>query len=170
MLFRSPDTLKSYTIKLANTTATALTTTFQAPVFSTVYGPVDYKPTLSKVNVHPFSTPFYWNGTSNLLIDICFTNGVYGNVAYQTYNSTTTFASSTVFQQDYPAGMIACTQATGTSAPLLRPNMIFSKDSSSLVKSNKIVMQRLVPSAAAISVTASTGNDTICGKIGRAHV
>lgn len=158
----NPDTLKSYTIKLSNTTATALTTTFLTPTFTTVFGPLDYKPSINRLNTHLFNTPFYWNGTSNILVDICFTNGVYGTIAYQTYNSATSFASSNYFQQDYAAGMIACTQATGIATSFSRPNMMIGKDVAQVVVSNSIIMRRLFPPVPSISIQASTGTDTVC--------
>ncbi len=158
----NPDTLKSYTIKLANTTVTSLTRAFQTPALTTVFGPLHYKPTINSINTHFFTTPYYWNGTSNILVDICFTNGVYGSRAYQTNYSTTSYTSTGYFQQDYPAGMIACTKDSGTNITSIRPNMLFGKDTPVVVNSNKLIMQRLVPPTAGITIQASTGNDTIC--------
>lgn len=135
-----PDTLKNFTIKLAPVTDTALSGTFLAPPMTTVYGPVAYKPVLNSLNMHSFSTPFYWNGTANILVDICFANGVYGTAAYQTAYSTTTFYSSSYFQQDYPAGAVACTQASGSGAHRNRPNMLLGKSTLANAISNKITM------------------------------
>jgi hypothetical protein len=135
-----PDTLKSFTIKMGHVSDTFLTGTFLAPAFTTVYGPAAYKPVLNSQNIHNFSAPFYWNGTSNILVDICFANGVYGTMAYQTYYSTTPNYSSSYFQQDYPAGMGACTQAAGSGAHRNRPNMILGKSALATVSSNMIIM------------------------------
>ena len=41
--------------------------------FTNVYGPIDYSD-ISGWNQHDFHTPFYWDGTSNLLIETCFNN------------------------------------------------------------------------------------------------
>jgi len=136
----NPDTLKGYTIKIAPTTASSLTTSFLAPTFTTVFGPYNYKPILNSINAHFFATPFYWNGTSNILVDICFANGIYGSAAYQTYYTTTSFPSSAYFQQDYAAGAIACSQATATTLQSNRPNMIFGRDTLVAVHSNTINM------------------------------
>lgn len=158
----NPDTLKSYTIKLAHTTSDTLGAAFLTPSFTTVFGPVDYKPMLSSINTHAFTLPFFWNGTSNVLVDICFTNGVYGYAAYQSYNSQTSFRSSAVFQQDYPAGMVACTQPTANFAVTVRPNMYFGKDTPIVVQSNPIVMQSYSDDYPSIAINASSGTDTIC--------
>jgi hypothetical protein len=158
----SPDTLKSYTIKLATTSVASLTRAFQVPSLTTVFGPVHFKPTINSTNTHYFSTPYYWNGTSNILVDICFANGVYGNRAYQTSYSSTPFVSTTYFQQDYPAGMIACTKDSGTNFLSLRPNMLFGKDTPTIAVSNKIIMQQMLPPTSTLTINASTGMDTVC--------
>ena len=134
-----PATLNGYTIKIAQTSAFVLTTTFQAPAFSTVFGPVNYKPTMGALNTHIFSSPFYWDGTSNLLVDICFSNQVVGNAAYQTYQTATPFVSTTYYQADGTGGAAACSRVTGTTGSV-RPNMIFTHAATKAVSSNIITM------------------------------
>ena len=69
--------LDNYTIKLGLTNATTLTG-FLATT-ATVFGPVTYQ-AIAGLNTHPFSTPFFWNGTSNLVIEICHVqNNLQGN-------------------------------------------------------------------------------------------
>jgi len=62
-----------YTIRLANTTATSLASGFISPTFTTVYGPSNYT-TASGSNVFPLSGGFTWDGTSNVLVQVCFSN------------------------------------------------------------------------------------------------
>ena len=134
-----PVTLNGYTIKIAQTTSTSMTTTFLAPTFTTVFGPVNYTPILNSVNTHVFSNSFFWNGTSNLVVDICFANQVLGNAAYQTYQTTSSFVSTTYYQADYAAGAGACTKTTGTTGSV-RPNMIFTHSAVKTAGSNTITM------------------------------
>ena len=50
-------------------------------------------------NNHTFSTPFAWDGTSNILIQICHQSGQWsGNATH--YTHTTTFNSATIFVED----------------------------------------------------------------------
>lgn len=72
--------------------------------------------------MHEFSTPFYWNGTSNIIIDICFSNQVTGVSSYQCYYTTSSFTSSIYYFVDGSAGAGACSQTTGTTTSR-RPNM-----------------------------------------------
>jgi hypothetical protein len=71
-------------------------------------------------NTHTFTTPFYWDGTSNILINVCS----YSSIGYTTnsvFNQTITSFPSTVFaaQDGSPS---ACSQGYGTVV-YQRPNM-----------------------------------------------
>lgn len=63
---------ENYTIKLLLTTSSTLTNGSWQNGGVTVYGPVDYTPTPG-LNEHIVSTPFFWNGTANLVVEICHT-------------------------------------------------------------------------------------------------
>ena len=62
--------MPNYTIKIKHTDQTELTTTFEVGEYTTVWNNANFLPTTGW-NVHTFTTPFFWNGASNLLIDIC---------------------------------------------------------------------------------------------------
>lgn len=134
-----PATLNGYTIKIAQTTAFSMTTSFLAPSFTTVFGPVNYTPVMGALNTHIFSSPFYWDGTSNLVIDICFSNQVVGNAAYQNYQTASAFVSTTYYQADGSNGAGACTKLTGVTGSM-RPNMIFTQSPIKASTSNMITM------------------------------
>ena len=74
-------------------------------------------------NTHTFTTPFYWDGTSNILVNICSYNST-GYTTNSVFNQTITPFPSTVFayQDGSPA---ACSQQYGT-AVYQRPNMKFN--------------------------------------------
>jgi hypothetical protein len=63
-------TMANYTISMANTSLTALTATYQAPTFTTVYSGTSILPVLG-LNSYTFTTPFAWDGTSNIIVNIC---------------------------------------------------------------------------------------------------
>ncbi len=62
--------MPNYTIKVKHTDQTQLTTTFETGEYTTVWNSASYLPTAGW-NIHTFTTPFFWNGASNILIDIC---------------------------------------------------------------------------------------------------
>jgi hypothetical protein len=60
--------LKNFSIQMQNTSATNLTTWITTG-WTLVYGPMDVVPTAGEWYTFKLSTPFVWDGTSNLLID-----------------------------------------------------------------------------------------------------
>ena len=66
----SPVGLSNYSIAISHTAVSTLSTSFETGPFTTVYGPVAYS-TVTGLNSHLFTTPFAWNGTSNIIIQIC---------------------------------------------------------------------------------------------------
>lgn len=63
---------ENYTIKLLLTTSIELPNGTWQLGATTVYGPVDYTP-VAGLNEYTVAAPFYWNGTANLVVDICHT-------------------------------------------------------------------------------------------------
>ena len=64
------DVHENYTIKLLLTTSVELPNGTWQNGGVTVYGPVDYTPVVG-LNEYTVAAPFYWNGTANLVVDIC---------------------------------------------------------------------------------------------------
>lgn len=74
--YGDPGGLPNYTVKMAHiTTPDIPTTTFITPL-TTVKNPYSYIPATG-FNDITFDTPFNWNGTDNILVDICFNNAPY---------------------------------------------------------------------------------------------
>ena len=114
--------MSDFTIKIASTSATALGSTFLSPTNpTTVMGPTTLTISTTGWYTHTFATPFVWNGSDNVLIDICFDNASYTTDGH-VMTSTTTFASNTYQYADLAAG---CSFA-GISSVTDRPNMQLS--------------------------------------------
>ncbi|MFA7224016.1 MAG: hypothetical protein WC094_04565, partial [Candidatus Cloacimonas sp.] len=64
--------MPNYTIKLKQTTQTTLSTTFEVGDYTTVWSAPEFMP-VNGWNVHTFTTPFNWDGASNLIVDIVTT-------------------------------------------------------------------------------------------------
>jgi hypothetical protein len=101
-------TLTDYAISMKNTTVTALTTTFETGL-TQVYFNAAYTPSAltgfanNTINL----TPFNWDGTSNVVIDICFNNGSFTTNAVATW--TTAFTGAAHFYNADAAGVCAST-------------------------------------------------------------
>lgn len=99
----------NYTIKLGNTSASATTATFLTDPTTTVYNAATYT-AIAGVNTHTFATPFNWNGTSNILIEICYNISSIGGSS--TVAATT---PSSIGNTNLLGTTNACTVATGTT-------------------------------------------------------
>ncbi len=121
----SVDSLLGFTIKMAPTSVNALTATFETPSFTTVYA-VPYEIISVGVMTHTFSTPFNWDGTSNIIIETCYNNDVLAYTENVTMNHTTTpFTSVSYFRADnFPT---VCTNPTATAISSDRPNIVLMK-------------------------------------------
>lgn len=108
--------LIDFTISLGTTSLTSLTS-FQSGL-TQVFTTPSYMP-VPGFNTHTFQTPFYWNGTSNIIVETCHQNTSY------TYNAVmrhtvTGFTSTVYFYQDAPNTCIT-NVVYGTTTQ--RPNM-----------------------------------------------
>ncbi len=112
-----PAAMTTYNLRMANTTATVLTSTYLTPVFTGVFAAGNLVPTLG-VNTHIFSTPFAWDGTSNVLVEICHTgtSGLASTVSVSTQAVVSTISRT---------GGGSCSALTGTGTSANRPVMTF---------------------------------------------
>lgn len=158
----NPDTLINYTIKIASTAVTQMTSVFQNAAFTTVYGPTNYIPALNSTNTHYFDQPFYWNGSSNILIDICFANGVFGTASYQNNMTLAPFTATTYFRMDYGEGLDACSRVTASATTSGRPNMIFGMNEVRKITSSPITMSVNSANPPSVTVSMSEGDNPQC--------
>ena len=102
----------NFQVSIGATSLTTLTT-FQTGL-TQVVAPANFTPTVGYANTHSFSTPFVWNGTSNIIVETTFSNnitGVTANTVTQ-YNSPTSYQSTIVYRAD---GVTASAAASATT-------------------------------------------------------
>lgn len=110
--------LQGFTIAMKHTATTNLTV-FETGL-TTVFTPLNYTETTG-VNTHVFSTPFLWDGVSNIIVETCFNNNSFTNNAI-VFQSATSFTSS-IYRFADNITVCGSTAISGTSPN--RPNMIF---------------------------------------------
>ena len=113
-------TLPNYTIKLKCTTASSVTTSFDntglVQVFNSNYTPV------VGINTHNFNQDYVWDGTSNLLVDICYNlTSIYTSNPIVPYTATPV-ARAVYFNSDVT---VACGGTSLGTTTNNRPNTIF---------------------------------------------
>ncbi len=110
----------NYTIKMGNSSISSIST-WQSGL-TQVYTTSSYQ-TVVGWNTHQFTTPFIWDGVSNIVVEVCFDNYVsgasYSNNAIVN-SSNTTFSSSIDYHSD---GGNVCPSSTISGTYSKRPNM-----------------------------------------------
>ena len=149
---------EGYTISMKSTATTALTTTYEAGA-SVVYGPTDFTPSATGNVMFTLATPFVWDGTSNVIIEICggaATGSYTENV--QCSNSTLAYNGSTYFRSD--TATTPCTTATGT-ASTSRPLLVAVGNVASCLAPLNLVSANVTAYAADVSWDASTSGSAV---------
>lgn len=111
--------LDNFEIKIGNTAVTALTA-FELTPMTSVFTSASYVPSTG-LNTHTFSTPFFWDGVSNIIVETCHNNVGFTNNC--TFRQSATAYSSTVYYRADAAGVCGNNAVTGSIAQ--RPNMRF---------------------------------------------
>lgn len=113
--------LGSFKIYLNNYTSATLPASDYAPEGTLVYSSANATPALGWYTF-PFSTPFEWDGNSNLLVTVCFDNDDYGT----TYMVNSTACANTLIKYNYMDNQTGCTTPYANFAhtnPANRPNI-----------------------------------------------
>jgi trimeric autotransporter adhesin len=108
--------IADFSLKMGHTALTAITTTFSGDATVTVLPAGSYAPVVG-INTHTLSTPFNWDGVSNVLLEAC--HGVAGTASLTTVRYTSGLPTGISCYSTNAAG---CAQATGTTTTI-RPNI-----------------------------------------------
>lgn len=123
--------IEQYTISIGTTTNSALSTKSWEPIASTVYGPVDYTPVVG-INEFIFTTPFFWDGTSNIIVEVCNGASLTTNATYWTDNiicpwtSGLGYNANHTFRADNQNNLCGTNTLTQTGDTMTRPDIIFA--------------------------------------------
>ncbi len=112
------DDYNNFTIKMECTNLTQLTNTFQQ-LNNVVFTPKTVTIAATGWHIHQLDVPFQWDGTSNLIVEICFDNTTWSGDD-QVYYTTTGFTSVTYDYADNSAGCSLNTPLTSSNRPNTR--------------------------------------------------
>ncbi|HPS39773.1 MAG TPA: C25 family peptidase C-terminal domain-containing protein, partial [Candidatus Cloacimonadota bacterium] len=112
--------MPNFVVRMGTTTATDATSMVSTGL-TTVYSSASYLPTATGWNMLTLSTPFAWNGTSNIVIDTAF-----GLMSSYTQTGTTQYTTVTNGYNYLRSDTVdETTVFTGGSTSTLRPNVKF---------------------------------------------
>lgn len=118
--------INGFNIGIATTTVSNLTA-FQGGVPS-AFTTASYTPVMG-INRHVLTTPFAWNGTSNLIVETCFNNYQQSNTTSSNVSfssSNTPFSSSVWYAADNVSALCSNTTAV-TATANNRPDIFFDQ-------------------------------------------
>ncbi|HNQ20922.1 MAG TPA: hypothetical protein PKI46_07685, partial [Bacteroidales bacterium] len=116
-----------FNLSIGSTTDSILTTTLLTGL-QTVYTNAAYLPTVGENTIN-FVNPFMWDGTSNIVIEFCWSNnnsGSTANSAHVKYDNTT-FNSTSYIQKDNQAASALCALTTSATTGTTRPKFKLEK-------------------------------------------
>ena len=153
----------NFNIAIATTALTNITS-FQATGFTTYFSSPSYSPVMG-TNTHTFSTPFVWDGVSNIIVETCFDNtptGYTNNVSIN--QSTTPFTSSTWYNADSDPTL--CSTASASSSMTQRPNISFQQPATITYSWSPAIELSATNIANPVANVTSTRTYTISGTVG----
>lgn len=123
--------IERFTIKIGGTSVGSLDLSAWETGLTPVYGPFDYTPVLGS-NEFVFTTPFFWNGTDNIIIEICDGDPDNPNDTYYTGNANvpmTTglgFNANHTYRLDNNGNLCSASATTQSGTETSRPNIYFN--------------------------------------------
>jgi hypothetical protein len=134
--------LPNYTVKMGHIATADIPTTAFVTGLTTVKTPHNYTPVLG-FNDITFDTPFAWNGTGNVVVDICFSAAPY----IANYGQCALYVGATNSNRSQQAdGVDLCASATANTTQATKP----------VVRLNMAVVSCLPPTAIAAAATSYT--------------
>ncbi len=119
VLTASTQIMNGFNVKIQNTSQTSLTG-FVSTGWTTAYTGTYSVPGTGMQYINLMPPYFTWNGTSNLLIEIC-----YDNTAYTSYSTVASTSAAGMTWGYYTDNSTGCTM-TGGTAQANRPNVCFT--------------------------------------------
>ncbi|HTO14329.1 MAG TPA: GEVED domain-containing protein [Edaphocola sp.] len=138
--------LTNFNIAMKQTTATAATTTWETGL-TTVYSNPSYTPVFG-TNTHLFTTPFAWDGSSNIIIETCFNNSTWSG-GFSIVGTTLSYSASTY---GYADNATVCSGPANTYTSNFRPNIQF--DINSACGSPRVATVATITQGSSITKTA----------------
>jgi hypothetical protein len=124
-------TLHQQTFKIGGTASGTLNLAAWEPGATNVWGPLDYLP-VSGINTFTFGVPFFWNGTDNIIVEVC--NGAADNdtATFWTGNAVVpwttglSFNASNTYTSDDASSLCSTSNTNNNGTASTRPNIIFN--------------------------------------------
>lgn len=122
------DPIDNLNFKIGTSATTSLGANSWEPGTVAVYSAPTYTPVLG-TNTFTLTAPFFWNGTDNIVLEICTDNTDAGGTTANTLVEMTTglsFNGSHATAENFQGGICNATDKWETGTPTSRPNITFT--------------------------------------------
>lgn len=141
---------QDYIVKMGTVTgASFANTTFLTTGLTTVYGPQTYTHTANGWQIINFTTPYFWDGSSNIVVEISH-KGLGTDDNAQTYYTETTGSNTALVNNGITSKLSS-----------LRPNIVFGSCSSPRIPVLAAVSVPPVLSLSALTVIVCSGEEAV---------
>jgi hypothetical protein len=148
-------TYQELNVSVGTTASSVLNTTFLSGL-TNIYYNAAYTPTPG-LNTITFTTPFIWDGTSNLVIEFCWSNNNGGGTSTTVKYDNTTYAAQSYYMADNQLPSVLCGTTTATATQTKRP--MFTLNGTNICSSPRVEVTATVGASTPITIS----NDvTIC--------
>ena len=149
-------TIEQFTVSIGSSTTGSLTSNSWESGATVVYGPEDYS-IVAGTNTLTLTTPFFWNGMDNIIVEICNGDPNNGTAGVTTYTQNASvpwtiglgFNGSHTYRVDNLGNLCGSSATTNNGTQTTRPDITFSWTPSSSTGC-------YLPSGTAISSITST--------------
>ncbi len=117
-------TYNGFNLSIGTTALTALTTTIQTGL-SSVYTVASVTPTTGVYTI-TFATPYLWDGTSNIIVETCWSNNNGGGTTTTVKYDNAAYAATSYYRADNLTPAVLCAGTTASGTLSTRPQMIFA--------------------------------------------
>ncbi|NSW45417.1 MAG: T9SS type A sorting domain-containing protein [Bacteroidales bacterium] len=148
-------TYQDFNFSIGATSNNALTTTFESGL-TNVYSNPAY--TLNTgINTITFTTPYNWDGISNLVVEFCWSNNNAGGTSATVKYDNTTYAAQAYYRVDNTPASTLCATTLATATQNKRPKFIINGQA--ICSSPRIAVTATVSSSTPITITSDA---TVC--------
>lgn len=117
--------IDAYTIKIATTTKVSLDANTWEPSGNAAFGPVNYQPVIG-VNTFAILPTFFWNGTDNLLVEVCNGGNGFTNNPGVRWTTGLSFNGSHTYRSDGLGNLCGTNTTSNTGTMTTRPDIILN--------------------------------------------
>jgi hypothetical protein len=114
----------NFSINMKATAASVMSSTLESGL-TNVYTAASVTPTVG-VNTYTFTTPFAWDGSSNIIVEVCWSNNNTGGTSATVLRDVTSFVSHAYYRSDSEGPSTVCGALAATATTSTRPQMIFN--------------------------------------------